>query len=66
MVELSVKSMTCNHCVGAVTRAVKALDADARVQVDLETKRVRVESRSGAAELAQAIDAAGYPAEPVA
>ena len=35
MIELRVEGMTCGHCVSAVTRAVKALDPEAHVQVDL-------------------------------
>lgn len=65
MVELSVKDMTCGHCVSAVTRAVKAVDPQAEVQVDLGSKRVRVEGRSPADELIRALDAAGYLAAPV-
>ena len=40
MTELKVSNMSCSHCVGAVTRAVKSIDPQADVQVDLETGRV--------------------------
>lgn len=66
MIELTVKDMTCNHCVGVVTQAVKSVDPDAAVNVDLPSKRVRVESRSSAGAFARALDEAGYPATPVA
>jgi copper chaperone CopZ len=62
MLELSVTGMTCGHCVRAVTDAVKALDPEAEVQVDLGSKRVRVEGRSSAVALIGALGAAGYPA----
>lgn len=62
MLELNVTGMTCGHCVRAVTDAVKTLDREAEVQVDLASKRVRVEGRSSASELIAALDAAGYPA----
>jgi copper chaperone len=62
MTELNVQNMTCGHCVGAVTRAVKSVDPDASVQVDLQSGRVRVDSDATAGELIQAIGAAGYPA----
>jgi len=64
MIELRVEGMTCGHCVSAVTRAVKALDPEADVQVDLGTGRVRVEGRSSADALGKAIAEAGYPASP--
>lgn len=64
MIELSVTGMTCGHCVSAVTRAVKAVDPQANVQVDLGSKRVRVDGGSSVGELIRALDAAGYPALP--
>lgn len=62
MTELNVQNMTCGHCVSAVTRAVKSVDPQAEVQVDLPSGRVRVDSDATAGELIRAIDAAGYPA----
>ena len=64
MIELRVEGMTCGHCVGAVTRAVKAVDPAANVQIDLEAKRVRVDGRGSADALSRAIAEAGYPATP--
>jgi len=64
MIELNVKEMTCGHCVGAVTRAVKSVDPSAAVQVDLPSGRVRIEGRSAAGQLIKALDDAGYPASP--
>lgn len=62
MIELNVKDMTCGHCVGAVTRAVKSVDAAASMDVDLQNKRVRVESGAPAQALIRALGDAGYPA----
>lgn len=62
MIELRVQGMTCGHCVSAVTRAVKALDPEANVEVDLGSGRVRVEGRSSVEALGKAIAEAGYPA----
>jgi copper chaperone len=64
MIELRVEGMTCGHCVSAVTRAVKTVDPEANVQVDLGTGRVRVDGRSSADALGKAIAEAGYPASP--
>jgi len=64
MIELRVEGMTCGHCVSAVTRAVKTVDPEANVQVDLGTGRVRVDGRSSADALCKAIAEAGYPASP--
>lgn len=64
MIELSVKDMTCGHCVGVVRRAVESVDPQATVEVDLANKRVRVEGGKPAEDLIGALNAAGYPAAP--
>jgi copper chaperone len=61
---LEVQGMTCNHCVLAVTRAVKARDAQAEIRVDLAARRVEVESAIlERAAIADAIQEAGYQVE---
>lgn len=64
MTVLDVKGMTCGHCVKAVTAAIHALDAQARVEVDLAGGIVRVESTSPVQTIAHAIGEAGYEATP--
>lgn len=61
MYQLTVEDMTCKHCVGRVTKAVQEVDQDARVDIDLPTKRVKIDSKADLDRIAQAIDAAGYP-----
>ncbi len=61
MIVFNVNDMTCGHCVGAVTKALKAVDPAATVSVNLETKRVQIDSTgSDAQELKAAIAEAGY------
>ncbi len=66
MIELTVKDMTCNHCVSVVTKAVMSVDPNATVNVDLPSKRVQVDSASGVGAFTKALEEAGYPASPVA
>jgi Cu+-exporting ATPase len=61
MYELTVEDMSCGHCVGRVTKSVQAIDKDAKVEIDLPTKKVRVDSTADLDAIAKAIDAAGYP-----
>lgn len=61
MYELTVEGMSCGHCVGRVTKTVQELDANAKVDVDLPTGKVRIDSRAGLEQIATAIDEAGYP-----
>ena len=61
MITFEVKDMTCGHCVSTITKAVKAADQDATVQIDLASHLVTVEpGASDAATLVAAIRAAGY------
>jgi len=60
---LKVNGMTCGHCAGAVTQAIRAIDPAAAVQVDLPSGRVDIESGLEQAALVQAIEAAGFPVD---
>lgn len=75
MVTFQVNDMTCGHCASAIARAVASVDPNARLDVRIQEKLVHVDSaEASAAELAQAIQEAGYtpqearqePAPPVA
>ena len=66
MITFEVKDMSCGHCVSTITKALKAADSEAKVQIDLATHRVTVQPGSAdAAELADAIKEAGYTPVPV-
>ncbi len=59
-----VPDLSCGHCVASVTKALAPLGA--QVQADPVTKQVRVSAPAGVSreQLAQALDAAGYPPAP--
>jgi len=61
MYELQVENMSCGHCVASVTRAVKIVDAGATVDVDLASKKVKVDSGAALDAVKSAIVDAGYP-----
>ncbi|HSI54139.1 MAG: heavy-metal-associated domain-containing protein [Ramlibacter sp.] len=61
MIELKLPDMSCGHCVSTVTETVKLLDPAARVEVDLATKLVKVESGETRDSIEQALADAGYP-----
>lgn len=65
MVTFKVSDMTCGHCAGTIARAVAGVDRDARLDVRLQQKLVRIDSTASAAELAQAIQEAGYTPQEV-
>lgn len=61
MIELNLPDMTCGHCASAVAQACKLVDPAAKVEVDLQTKLVRISSSEGRQEFAEALSEAGYP-----
>jgi copper chaperone len=56
----TVEGMTCGHCEKAVTKALLALDAQAKVLIDRAQNRVQVDSEKNRDALAQAIAEEGY------
>lgn len=61
MYELTVEGMSCGHCVGRVTKTVQGIDAAAKVEIDLPTGKVKIDSSADLDRIAAAIDDAGYP-----
>ncbi|SBV37903.1 conserved hypothetical protein [uncultured Stenotrophomonas sp.] len=61
--QLQIENMTCGGCARGVTAAIKDVDADAIVEIDLPAKRVRIESAQPAEHFARALDEAGFPAQ---
>ena len=55
-----VQGMSCGHCANAVTQAVKAVDPQAQVKVDLASGKVDVQSQQDRAAIARAIEEEGY------
>ncbi|MDP1534210.1 MAG: heavy-metal-associated domain-containing protein [Rubrivivax sp.] len=62
MIELKLPTMTCGHCVRAVTAAVQRVDASATLQIDLPSQQVRIESTQPAAAFTAALAEEGYAA----
>ena len=60
MYELQVEGMTCGGCVRSVTKSVQSVDGNARVEVDLASKKVRVDTQAGLDAVKAAISEAGY------
>lgn len=62
MIELTLPTMTCGHCVKSVTAVVKQVDAAASVQIDLPTHKVVIQSPQPADAFKAALAEEGYPA----
>jgi copper chaperone len=59
---LTVDNMSCQHCVQNVTRALRALDPNANVEVDLARGEVRTQGAFDAEAAVTALADADYPA----
>ena len=65
MIEFQLPDMTCGHCVKAVTATVHKLDPQARLDFDLPSRTVRIQTSAAEVVSAQSLSAAltaeGYP-----
>lgn len=61
MFELQVEGMTCGGCANSVRRSVQLIDSNAKVDVDLASKKVRVETGAALDAVEAAIAGAGFP-----
>ena len=58
--QFKVPSMKCDGCAEAVTEAIQSLDADAKVDINVETKDVAAETTASAEAVREAIAAKGH------
>ena len=63
MIELTLPDMTCGHCVRTVTATVQQVDPAAKLEIDLPTHAVRIESSQPAEGFKAALAEEGYPAQ---
>ncbi len=56
----TVSDMTCGHCAGRITAALRSVDPAARVSIELAQHRVAVDGSAARDDYAQAIRSAGY------
>jgi len=60
MLKLKVSGMTCGGCVSSVTQAITAAAPGAKVNVDLKSGQVTVDSAARKQAIVAAIEDAGY------
>jgi copper chaperone CopZ len=63
MTTLQIGGMTCQHCVGAVTKALQGVAGVDNVSVDLGAGRARIEGPADPASLLRAVESEGYDAK---
>lgn len=60
MIRFQIPDMSCKHCERAVTEAVKQVDPNASLTVDLDNRQVTIDGVAAAEALAKALNDAGY------
>jgi copper chaperone len=61
MIELNLPDMTCGHCASTVAKTVALVDPAAKIEVDLNSKLVKISSNEDRQDFAEALTEAGYP-----
>lgn len=61
MFELRLPDMTCGHCASTVMQTCKLVDPAAKVEVEVETRRIRIASSEDRRDFEEALMDAGYP-----
>lgn len=61
MYEFQVEKMNCGGCASRATKAIHDVDSLAKVEIELKSKKVNVESNIDVKTLAAAVIEAGYP-----
>jgi copper chaperone len=59
-IEIKIPDMACGDCVETITKAVVAIDPQAQVAANTNTKQVTVETEASESSVKEAIVAAGY------
>jgi len=62
MLRFRVPNMTCGGCARAVTKALRTVDATARIETDPARREIRIETAVDESMLRAALEKAGYPA----
>jgi copper chaperone len=64
MTKFNVPNMSCGHCTAAIEKAVKAADAGAQLNFDLEARSVEIISHLNTEAVAKILEGEGYPNAP--
>lgn len=59
--QFNIDNMTCGGCARSVTKAIRAVDADAQVKADPSSRLIEVESSAPQVQIEAALREAGFP-----
>ncbi len=58
--QFQIENMTCGGCAKGVTKAIHSVDPQARVDIELTQKRVKIESLADQNAMVAALESAGF------
>lgn len=61
MLKFNLPDISCGHCASTVAKTVKLVDPKSKVDVDINTKTVNIESTEDRSDFVEALTEAGYP-----
>ncbi|MDF0553421.1 heavy-metal-associated domain-containing protein [Kamptonema sp. UHCC 0994] len=59
-IKLNVPSIVCSGCGDTITKAIKTVESEANVNVDVAAKTVTIETKASEESIKQAISATGH------
>lgn len=59
--QFQIDNMACGGCARSVTKAIRSVDPQAKVEIDLNLKRVTVESGLEQSAFTAGLDVDGFP-----
>ncbi len=62
MIKLNIPDMSCGHCVGVITNALKTIDPDAAITFDVSARTAELKTSQARDVVLATLTAAGYPA----
>jgi copper chaperone len=60
MIQLNVPTIKCEGCAEAITNEIKSQDPNAQVEVDVDSKIVKVETTAAETAVKEMINSAGH------
>lgn len=60
MIQLNVPTIKCEGCAEAITNEIKSQDPNAQVEVDVDSKIVKVETTAAETSVKEMINSAGH------
>jgi copper chaperone len=66
LMQFQIDNMACGGCARSVTKAIHSVDPQAKVDIDLNLKRVTVESGADQSDVAAVLEDVGFPPRRVA